>query len=43
MLVQKFIPDARDALQEVNVLKQESISELEKEMEKKEDHKATPG
>lgn len=43
VLVQKFIPDARDALQEVNVLKQESVSEVEREMEKKDDHKATPG
>lgn len=41
--MQAFIPDARDALEEVNVLKKDIVAEVEKEMQKKEENKSSPG
>ena len=38
--LQAFIPDAKDALEEVDVLKKETLTEMEKQMGKKE---ASPG
>jgi hypothetical protein len=38
--LQAFIPDAKDALEEVDVLKKETLSEMDKQMGKKE---ASPG
>ena len=43
VFMQAFIPDARDALQEVNVLKQDTVAEVEREMQKKEENKSSPG
>ena len=42
--VQAFIPDARDALREVNVLKDDTISQVEKEMHmsKTQENKSSP-
>ncbi len=38
--LQAFIPDAKDALEEVDVLKKEALTEMDKQMGRKE---ASPG
>lgn len=43
VFTQAFILDARDALADVNVLKHDTVAEVEKEIAKKEENKSSPG